>query len=150
MSASQVQGHKWATVSLPNGAASAAKAIKDNWEYIAGFDTVVLMFDQDEVGLRAAEAAAAVLPVGKAKIASLPCKDANECLQQGKGGDIINAVHQAKDFRPDGIVAATDYREAVGVDDAASSVTYPYSLLNEVTRGLRMGELSPSQLEAVS
>ena len=141
MSASQVQGHKWATVSLPNGAASAAKAIKDNWEYIAGFDTVVLMFDQDEVGLRAAEAAAAVLPVGKAKIASLPCKDANECLQQGKGGEIINAIHQARDFRPDGIVAATDYREAVGVDDAASSVTYPYSLLNEVTRGLRKGEL---------
>ena len=141
MSASQVQGHKWATVSLPNGAASAAKAIRDNYEYIAGFETVVLMFDQDEVGLRAAEAAAAVLPVGKAKIASLPCKDANDCLQQGKGGDIINAIHQAKDFRPDGIVAATDYREAVGVDDAASSVTYPYSLLNEVTRGLRKGEL---------
>ena len=65
MSALQVQGHKWATVSLPNGAASAAKAIGDNWEYIAGFDTVILMFDQDEVGLRAAEAAAAVLPVGK-------------------------------------------------------------------------------------
>ena len=141
MTASQVQGNKWATVSLPNGAASAVRAIKDNYEYIAGFDSVVLMFDSDEVGMKAAEAAAAVLPVGKARIATLPFKDANECLQQGKGGEIINAIHQARDFRPDGIVAATDYREAVGVDDAASSVTYPYSLLNEVTRGLRKGEL---------
>ena len=44
-----MQGHKWATVSLPNGAQSAVKAFKDNWEYIAGFDTVVLMFDMDEV-----------------------------------------------------------------------------------------------------
>ena len=94
------------------------RAIKDNWEYIAGFDSVVLMFDSDEVGMKAAEAAAAVLPVGKARIATLPFKDANECLQQGKGGEIINAIHQARDFRPD-IVAATDYREAVGVDDAA-------------------------------
>ena len=141
MTASQVQGNKWATVSLPNGASSAVKALKDNYEYIAGFESVVLMFDTDEAGMKAAEAAAAVLPVGKARIASLPCKDANECLQKGRGGDIINAIHQARNFRPDGIVAATDYREAVGVDDAASSVTYPYSLLNEVTRGLRKGEL---------
>ena len=139
--ASQVQGHKWATVSLPNGAQSAVKAFKDNWDYVAGFDTVVLMFDMDEAGQKAALAVAELLPVGKAKIASLPYKDANECLLQGKGGEIINAIHQAREHRPDGIVAATDYREAVGVDDAASSVTYPYSLLNEVTRGLRKGEL---------
>ena len=141
MSASQVQGHKWATVSLPNGAASAAKAIKDNWEYIAGFDTVVLMFDQDEVGLRAAEAAAAVLPVGKAKIASLPAKTPTSVCSKAKAAKSSTRYIRRKDFPPDGIVAATDYREAVGVDDAASSVTYPYSLLNEVTRGLRKGEL---------
>ena len=72
------------TVGLPNGAASAAKAIKDNWEYIAGFDTVVLMFDQDEVGLRAAEAAAAVLPVGKAKIATLPFKEPTSVCSRAK------------------------------------------------------------------
>ena len=141
MSASQVQGHKWATVSLPNGASSAVRAIKDNWDYIMGFESVVLMLDSDEVGRRAAEEAAEVLPIGKARIATLPAKDANQCLLEGKGGEIINAIHQAREYRPDGIVAAADYRSAIGVDDAASSVTYPYSLLNDVTRGLRKGEL---------
>ena len=141
ITASKVQGHKWATVSLPNGAASAAKAIKDNWDYIVGFESVVLLFDADEAGLKAAEAAAEVLPVGMAKIARLPAKDANQCLLDGMGGEIINAVHQARDYRPDGLVAAADYRDTVGVDDAASSVDYPYSLLNQVTRGLRKGEL---------
>ena len=65
MSASQVQGHKWATVSLPNGASSAVRAIKDNWDYIMGFETVVLMLDTDEAGRKAAEEAAEVLPIGK-------------------------------------------------------------------------------------
>ena len=30
---SQIQNHKWATVSLPSGAPSAVKAIKNNWDY---------------------------------------------------------------------------------------------------------------------
>ena len=72
MTVSQVQGHKWATVGLPQGAASAVRAIKANWDYIQNFSSVVLMFDMDEAGQKAAEEAAQVLPVGKAKIARLP------------------------------------------------------------------------------
>ena len=141
MSVSQVQNNKWPTVSLPNGASSAMKAIKDNWDYVNRFDEVILMFDMDQAGQSAAQACAELLPVGKAKVAYLPCKDANECLKQGKGSEIIQAIWQAREFRPDGILAATDLREAVGVDDAASSVTYPYSMLNETLHGLRRHEL---------
>ena len=141
MTVSQVQNHKWATVSLPNGAQSAAKAIKANWDYINGFEEVILMFDMDEAGQKAAQTVAELLPVGKAKIASLPCKDANDCLIKGKSGAIIEAIFQARDYRPDGIVAATDYREAISIDEAASSITYPYSMLNDILLGMRKGEL---------
>ena len=85
---------------------------------------------------------AELLPVGKAKIANLGFKDANECLWQGKAADaIIEAIFQATDYRPDGILAATDYRDAIGVDDEASSITYPLFAAERVTRGLRKGEL---------
>ena len=60
---------------------------------------------------------------------------------QGKGGDVIQAIWQAKEYRPDGIVAATDLRDQVCVEDAASSVVYPYPRLNEIARGIRRGEL---------
>ena len=126
LSVSQIQNHKWATVSLPNGAPSAVKAIKNNWEYLEGFQEIILMFDMDEQGQKAAQAVAEVLPVGKAKIANLPCKDANQCLIEGKSGAVIEAIFQAKSYRPDGIVAATDLRDAICVDDAASSINYPY------------------------
>jgi twinkle protein len=141
MTVSQVQGHKWATVSLPQGSAGARRAIKDNWEYLDGFLEIILMFDMDDPGQKAAIEVAELLPIGKAKIATLPCKDANECLLQGKTGEIIDAIFKAREYRPDGIVAATDLREAVCVDAAASSIMYPYPGLNQITKGIRTSEL---------
>lgn len=137
----QVQNLKWPVVSLPNGAQAAVKAIKDNWDYVNQFENIVLMFDQDAAGKQAAQEVAEILPVGKAKIANLPCKDANECLLQGKGSDIISAIFEAKDYRPDGIVSATDYRDEITIDETASSVEYPYSMLNQILKGLRKQEL---------
>lgn len=138
LSVSQVQGNKWPVLSLPNGAPSAVKAIKQNLEYLTTtYEEFVLMFDQDQAGQEAAAAVAEILPVGTAKIAHLPCKDANQCLVENKADAIIEAIWQAKTYRPDGIVAATDYREAICVDEAASSISYPYSMLNDKLLGIR-------------
>jgi twinkle protein len=53
-------------VGLPNGCASAVKAIKDNYDFVSGWDKVVLCFDQDEAGRKASLEACQILPVGKA------------------------------------------------------------------------------------
>lgn len=128
-------------VSLPQGAQGAVKAIKDNWEYVTQFKEVILCFDMDDPGREAAQAVSELLPIGTAKIAHLPLKDANECLIQGKQRDIVSAIFEAKTYRPDGIVAAADIRQALSVVDAASAISYPYDRLNEITLGLRKGEL---------
>jgi twinkle protein len=141
MSVSQIQNHRWPTVSLSQGAAGAVRNLKANWDYLMGFEEIILMFDMDEVGQKAAIACAELLPVGQAKIAYLPCKDANECLMQGKSAEVIQAIFQAKTYRPDGIVAATDYRDAICVDEAASSISYPYSALDHILKGMRKQEL---------
>ena len=111
-------------------APSAVKTMKKHWDYLMNFDEIVLMFDMDAAGQEAAEAVAQLLPVGKAKIAYLPCKDVNECLTEGKAGAVIEAIFQAREYRPDGIVAATDFRDVIGVDETASAISYPYSGLN--------------------
>ena len=141
MTISQVQGHKWATVSLPTGAASAASSIKKNWDYINNFDEIILMFDMDDAGQKAVHIAAELLPVGKVKIASLPHKDANECLMKGKADEIITAIFQARAFRPDGIIGSSDLKEDMLADNGQSNVSYPYPILNEITKGLRTSEL---------
>ncbi len=141
MSVSQVQSHKWATVGLTHGAPSAVKTIKANWDYINNFDQIILMFDMDEVGQKAAQDVAEILPVGKCLTASLPYKDANECLQEGKGHEIVSAIFQAKEYRPDGIVTPDEYRDVITEDEQTSAITYPYSMLNEVLKGIRLKEL---------
>lgn len=138
---SQLQNHRWATVGLPNGSSSAVRSIKENWDYLEGFEEIVIMFDMDEPGQSAAIKVAEVLPAGKARLAYLPLKDANECLMQGQSAAVVTAIHQAREYRPDGIVAASDLRDTVSVVDAASAITYPYDRLQEITKGLRRGEL---------
>lgn len=132
---------KIAVVSLPQGAAGGAKAIRNNYDFVTSYDEVILMLDMDEPGQNAAIEIAEMLPVGMAKIAYLPCKDPNDCLMKGREQDIVSAVFQAKPFRPDGIVSAADIRDDVMAEDVTSDTTYPYSRLNEVTKGLRKGEL---------
>ena len=59
----------------------------------------------------------------------------------GKSGAVIEAIWQAKSYRPDGIVAAVDLRGVITVDEAASSVSYPYSALDSILRGIRRQEM---------
>lgn len=143
LTVSQLQGNKWPVVSIPNGAQAAKKAIEANLEYLDKFDEVVLMFDMDEPGRKACEECAKVLPAGKAFIANLPLKDPNECLLEGKGSEVIQAIWNAKPYRPDGIVAGTDLYEkcVTDIDDLKDSVEYPWVALQNKTKGARHGEL---------
>jgi len=141
ISLSKSFGHKYAVVSLPSGAQSAVRAIKANFEYLNGFRDIIICTDMDKAGREAAQAIAEILPVGKAFIATLPAKDANEALMQGKTNELIQSIYQAKPYRPDGIKTASDYRDVITVDEAASAITWPYSELNHILRGLRRSEL---------
>lgn len=143
LTVSQLQGNKWPVVSIPNGAQGAKKAIEANLEYLENFEEVILMFDMDDPGRKASEECAKILPAGKAYIANLPCKDPNECLSEGKGSEVLQAVWNAKPYRPDGIVSGTDLYEkcVTDIDDLKDSVEYPWVALQNKTKGARHGEL---------
>lgn len=143
LTVSQLQGNKWPVVSIPNGAQGAKKAIESNLEYLENFEEVILMFDMDDPGRKASEECAKILPAGKAYIANLPCKDPNECLSEGKGSEVLQAVWNAKPYRPDGIVSGTDLYEkcVTDIDDLKDSVEYPWVALQNKTKGARHGEL---------
>ena len=140
LTVSQLQQHKWPVVSLPHGCASAKKAIKAELEYLESFEEVVLMFDMDEPGQKAAHECLGLLSPGKAKIASLPLKDPNEMLQAGKGNDVINAIWQAREYLPSGIVDASSMWEDLN-EPIKAGLSYPWEKLTELTYGIRTGEL---------
>lgn len=141
MTVSQVQGNKWPVVSVPNGASGAKKSVMKNLEYLNKFEEVIFMFDMDEPGKKAANECVELLEPGKAKIASLPFKDPNECLQKGQPEAIVQAIWNAKAFRPDGIISGEDLWEEIQKNEVIPSIPYPWDALTALTKGARQGEL---------
>jgi len=140
MTVSQLFNNKWAVVSLPNGAAGAIKAIKDNLEFVSGYDEIVLMFDNDQAGQEAAQSVAEFLPPSKCKIATLPYKDANECLQKNDSQAVVTAVWEAQQYSPDEILHVKNIESTVNVDSTV--YPFPFHSLTEFLVGQRSGEIT--------
>lgn len=140
MSVCQIQNLKWPAVSVATGAKGAKKFIAKNLEYFNAFEEVILMFDMDEPGREAAMECAELFAPGKAKIATLPLKDAGECLVAGKEQDVITAIWNAKGYRPDGLVSIEDMLDDL---DKEIELGLPWFLptLTEHTFGRRWGEV---------
>jgi twinkle protein len=140
MTVSQLQQNKWPVVSVPNGAQGAAKSVAEAIEWLEGYEQVIFMFDQDDPGREAAKECADMLSPGKAYLARLPMKDANMCLLEGKGKEVIQAMWDAKAYRPDGVIDIESL-----VDEASMDIElgrdWPWPTLTSKTYGRRRGEL---------
>ena len=133
----------WPHVSLPHGAASAKKDIQKQYDLFQGYEEIVLFFDGDNAGRKAAEDAASVLPPGKVKIARLDTyKDASEALQANDSEAIRRAIWDAKPYQPDGIVDGKSLLELVTTPEPPCAHEYPFKGLQRKTNGIRYGELT--------
>ncbi|ANS05753.1 DNA primase [uncultured phage_Deep-GF0-KM16-C193] len=142
MSISQCQNNKYPVVSVPSGSASAKKYIKRELEWLSKFESIILMLDNDEAGVRASVECANLLPVKKVKIARLQAKDPNELLQKNKGHKIIEAVWEAKTYTPQGIITGQKIIDLFYQRKKIKSVPYCWNGLNKKLSGIRLGELN--------
>ena len=140
MSAYQLLGSKWPVVSIKTGAASVTKDIGKSYDFLMSFDTVVICFDNDDAGRKAAKKAAEMLSP-KAKIMPMQYKDANEYLENKATQTFVSDWWSAKTYTPDGIIAGVEMWDTVMESVTESAVHYPYDGLQKLTYGVRMGEL---------
>ena len=140
MNTAQYKDNDYAVVSLPRGVKDARKCIAKHLKDIeAIWENVVLVFDNDEQGKLAAKDVKRILP--KSMSATLPYKDANKCLQEGK----LKATRDAVIFR------ATDDLDVKAVqlfdimeealEPAVWGKDYPWPYLTEQLFGQRLGEV---------
>lgn len=135
LTVSQVQGNKWPTLSVPNGAQGAKKALTQALGYLANFEEIILMFDQDEAGQKAAKECVDLFPPGVAKIATLPFKDPNECLLKGKPEAIISGIWNAKEHRPESVMTVADaFEDAIRKPEPG--IQWPWPSLTQLTYGI--------------
>jgi len=138
----QMLGSKYPVVSVRNGAGNAAQDIKANYEWLDSFENIVICFDNDDAGRTAATQVAEILGT-KAKIfkGTKDFKDACEFIQQNKVAEFVNLWWKAERFTPDGIVDGAGLWDIVNQPVEKADVLYPFSGLNDLTYGIRSGEM---------
>jgi twinkle protein len=131
----------WPVVSVPLGAKAAKKAIQANLKYLLNFEEVILFFDNDEAGQAAAQECAPLLPGARTFIATAaPLKDANEALLSAPE-HVRQAIWNKKPWRPAAVVSGESLFALVSAPLRGRDALWPYSDLNDLTGGLRRGEL---------
>jgi twinkle protein len=137
---SQLWANKFPVVSPIHGSGGARKDVAQHLDLFANFDEVVICFDMDEPGRKAALEVAKLFPPGKAFIAQLPRKDAAEMHLHGEDQQLTHLLHNAAPYRPDGI---TSMRELAGeiLSPVKTGRSYPWPFLTDWTHGRRDGEV---------
>jgi twinkle protein len=138
----QLTGSQWPSVSIRNGAQAALKDCKAQYEWLNSFENIVICFDGDEPGIRAAKEVAELFG-NKAKIVKHlnGYKDACDYLIAGATKEFVNAWWRAETYVPDGIVNAADLWEIVSKPEPPAEALYPFKGLNKLLYGLRKAEL---------
>lgn len=141
LAAFQMFDHKYPVVSVKS-ASEALKNIQDNYQYVTSFDEIVLCFDNDEPGMKAAKEVAALLPLGKTRVLTFQLyKDANDYLKAHKEREFVKEWWSAPKYSPVGLKnAVTMWEDVVKIPDY-QSVPYPWEGLNKATYGIRLSEL---------
>lgn len=143
LTVSQIQGNKYPVVSIPNGAKSAKKTFEAQYDWLEGFDEVILMFDMDKTGREAIESVCGILSPGKTKVATLPLKDPNECLLAGQASAVVQAIWNAATYKPACLINGSELWDALSSEEEeAQGYPLPWDIpLQKMTLGIRKGEL---------
>lgn len=130
-------------LSLNNGSASAASSITRSLERLEGYEEIILVLDNDPPGKKARDEICKIL-AGKVSYVTLPLKDSNEMLMQGRGTELrwLALSHQKK-YQPDGILNAKDLWDKYNENRDNPSYPYPEHManLNAKTYGYRPGSI---------
>lgn len=140
MAAYELTGSQYPVVSLKS-ASGAAKQAKDQYKYLDSFKKIVLCFDTDEAGQKAAAEVAKVFEPKKVRIMQMEHKDANEYLKAGEFKKFVNAWHNAEVYTPAGILNLADIGEKLYDEGQQQTCLYPWEGLNDKLFGIRTGEL---------
>lgn len=124
------------------GASSAVRDCSADFTWLSGFERIYLAFDGDAAGRAATSAVAKLFEHGKCfNVRFTNRKDANEFLQLGESGDLLNVWHNAKPYVPDNVVFLFEDFKKVLEEPKKQGIPWPFPTLNKMTYGLRTGEV---------
>lgn len=151
----QLLGSRYPVVSVL-ASSSAVSDCQRNYEYLDSFEEIVICFDKDEAkkrndgsvfypGQEAAKKVAELFAPGKCRILTLTHgKDPNDYLQKSVDPKVfVSEWWKAPRYSPDGLIFGSDDSlwEDIINSPTPFTVPFPSERLNEMTYGLRLGEM---------
>lgn len=103
-------------LSIPFGGGDGGKQnwIDNEYDRLAVYDDIVLSLDGDKTGAQAVAEIVKRLGRERVRVATLPFKDANECLLQGVPKEVVGkCIREAKAQDPENLHSAAEYEDAV-------------------------------------
>lgn len=129
-----------AVVSLAHGSGSVRRDLgRFKSEISKYFKEIVICFDNDEPGELATKEAKLIFP--HALVASLPGKDAQECLFKGHSKAVFNAIQfRTTEIKTSKLIFGHQIHEEARKEPTWGDLSWPWDHLNKTTRGIRYGE----------
>ena len=137
LSVTQAMGLTWPAVSVPNGASGAKKSLTKALQFLNSFEKVVFLFDQDDAGREALAECVELLPYGKAYIATLPLKDANDMVKAGRSKELVDAIWGARKWTPDILNEIDDDLIDEACEEQGWGLPWPWVTMTKKTYGIR-------------
>jgi twinkle protein len=143
MSVYQMTGSKYPAISI-RGSSSGKMDCKKEFKYLNSFERIYLCFDSDEPGQKAVAEVASLFNPNKVYHVKLNhFKDANDYLVNDAAHLFSSDWWNARPYLPTGIVG--DYssiEDILNTESAKPIATYPYHKLQDMTYGIRSGEVN--------
>jgi twinkle protein len=138
----QMLGSKYPVLSIKSGASGALKDCKAAYEYLDGFDSIVICFDADEPGQKAAQSVAELFGA-KAKVFKhkAEMKDACDYLKANDAATFVSLWWKSEQFKLEGVIEAEKLRELIKKPLEVAPILYPWDGLNRMLYGIRPAEL---------
>ena len=141
MAAYQMFGSKWPCVSVKSSS-SALTDCKKSFDYLNSFENIIICFDNDAAGHKAAEKVAGLFEPHKCKIVNLSqFKDASDYLRTGNQESFVRTWWAAEPYTPAGIINLDALGDTLYEEDFCQTIPYPWTGLNKKIYGMRTGEL---------
>jgi twinkle protein len=141
LSVTQAMGLSWPAVSVPQGAPSAKKFIAKALQFLESYEKVVFCFDEDEPGRAALADCLPLLTPGKAYVASLPLKDANDMVKSGRSKELVDAIWSARKWAPEVLNELDDELIDEAMEDTSWGLPWPWVTMTKATYGIRRSAL---------
>lgn len=123
------------------GTNAAAKKIANNIEWLSRFKYVVLCFDGDEAGDKAAAECVPLFSPGAVRVMKIPRgEDANSMLQKGRIDELKKCCWNAAVDRPKTILSVEDLLDKI-IEKPERGLPWPFEMLNKATEGMKPGEI---------